>query len=73
MMNRRLSFLVIVLLFQLCNTKARVDFEVSYEDFLSQHDMLWDRTPENWQVSPYTGNGNIGFLLYQIEGDAKNR
>lgn len=72
MRNRTLSFLVIVLFFQFCYTNAQVDFEVSYEDFLSQQDMLWDRTPENWQVSPYTGNGNIGFLLYQIEGDAKN-
>lgn len=46
---------------------------IDYGEFLEQHDMLWDRTPNCWQVAPYTGNGNIGFLFYQKEGAAKNQ
>ncbi|MFC1652243.1 glycoside hydrolase family 95-like protein [Planctomycetota bacterium] len=45
---------------------------IDYEAFLGQHDMLWDRVPHRWEVSPYTGNGNVGFLFYQARGEAKN-
>lgn len=45
---------------------------VDYEAFLGQHDMVWDRVPHRWEVSPYTGNGNVGFLFYQPESEAKN-
>ena len=46
--------------------------EIDWADFLSRHDMVWDRTPNRWEVSPYTGNGNVGFLFYQAKGEAKN-
>ncbi|MDF7823577.1 discoidin domain-containing protein [Pontiellaceae bacterium B12227] len=45
---------------------------IDYESFLGQHDMLWDRIPNRWEVAPYTGNGNVGFLFYQAAGEAKN-
>jgi alpha-L-fucosidase 2 len=45
---------------------------VDYEAFLGQHDMVWDRIPDRWEVAPYTGNGNVGFLFYQAQGEAKN-
>ena len=45
---------------------------VDYKAFLGQHDMIWDRTPNRWEVAPYTGNGNVGFLFYQAEDEAKN-
>jgi hypothetical protein len=45
---------------------------VDYEAFLGNHDMVWDRIPNRWEVAPYTGNGNVGFTFYQAKGDAKN-
>jgi alpha-L-fucosidase 2 len=49
-----------------------VDLKVDYEAFLSRHDMTWNRLPNRWEVAPYTGNGNVGFLFYQANGSAKN-
>jgi alpha-L-fucosidase 2 len=49
-----------------------VDLKVDYEAFLSRHDMTWNRLPNRWEVAPYTGNGNVGFLFYQAKGSAKN-
>lgn len=49
-----------------------VDFEVDYESFLSKHDMLWDMVPDKWQIAPYTGNGNVGFLFYQTKSEGNN-
>lgn len=46
--------------------------EIDFEAFLSRHDMVWDRLPERWELAPYTGNGNVGFLYYRAEDDAKN-
>ncbi|NRD20688.1 hypothetical protein HNV08_11565 [Winogradskyella eckloniae] len=48
------------------------DFKVEYETFLSKHDMLWDMVPDKWQTAPYSGNGNIGFLLYQSPEEKDN-
>ena len=51
---------------------AKPTQEVDYKSFLSQHDMVWNRIPNRWEVAPYTGNGNVGFLFYQPKGEAKN-
>ena len=45
---------------------------IDYASFLGQHDMIWDQTPHRWEVSPYSGNGNIGFLFYQHKSDPAN-
>ena len=45
---------------------------VDYQAFLEQHDMLWDRVPDRWEIAPYTGNGQVGFLFYQAKGEKKN-
>jgi alpha-L-fucosidase 2 len=50
----------------------QVEVKIDYETFLSQHDMLWDIVPHRWEVSPYTGNGNVGFLFFQAKDEAKN-
>lgn len=70
----KISFLY--LFFTCCFIQAvqsqGVDFKVDYETFLSKHDMLWDIVPDKWQTAPYSGNGNIGFLLYQGKEEARN-
>ena len=45
---------------------------IDYKSFLAQHDMVWDRVPNRWEVAPYTGNGNVGFLFYQARSESKN-
>lgn len=49
-----------------------IQSEVDYPSFLSRIDMKWDRVPHRWEVAPYTGNGNVGFLFYQSAQDARN-
>ncbi|SMP69354.1 hypothetical protein SAMN06265222_11211 [Neorhodopirellula lusitana] len=46
--------------------------DIQWPEFLARHDMIWDRVPNRWEVAPYSGNGNVGFLFYQAENDAKN-
>ncbi|CAH8283023.1 hypothetical protein EV196_10210 [Mariniflexile fucanivorans] len=56
----------------LFSQNTQVNFKVDYESFLSKHDMLWDMVPDKWQIAPYTGNGNVGFLFYQTKGEGDN-
>ena len=67
-MNEFRRFAVLVCLAVCVEGQASVD----YKAFLAQHDMTWDRVPNRWEVAPYTGNGNVGFLFYQAAGEAKN-
>ena len=45
---------------------------IDYEAFLAQHDMVWDRVPPRWELAPFSGNGNVGFLFYQDKNAARN-
>lgn len=52
--------------------KPGVEPGVNYEEFLSRHDLTWDRIPDGWQLAPFSGNGNVGFLFFQAEGVPSN-
>ena len=49
-----------------------VEFQVDFAAFLGQHDMVWDRVPNRWEVAPFSGNGTVGFTLYQSKASEKN-
>ncbi|WDE99395.1 hypothetical protein PQO03_16280 [Lentisphaera profundi] len=63
-------FLLITLLLALIPSVLAEN--INFQAFLNQHDMTWDRTPHRWEVAPYSGNGNVGFLFYQGKKEAKN-
>ncbi len=63
------TILTVVSVFASVIPKADID----YKSFLSQHDMTWDVVPHEWAVSPYSGNGNIGFTLFQYKDDKANQ
>ena len=66
------QILLLLLLLVVPNCWAAANEQIDYDAFLKQHDMLWDRLPNRWEVAPFSGNGNVGFLFYQAKGDAKN-
>lgn len=53
-------------------TNPTVAVNIDYKSFLSQQDLIWDRIPNKWTVAPFSGNGNVGFLFYQAENEARN-
>jgi hypothetical protein len=55
-----------------CLAAENIGANIDYESFLKNHDMVWDRIPNRWEVAPYSGNGNVGFLFYQQESEGKN-
>ncbi|MGJ8643810.1 MAG: glycosyl hydrolase family 95 catalytic domain-containing protein [Luteolibacter sp.] len=41
--------------------------EVNWEDFLSRHDLTWERAPKAWYEGPFTGNGMLGSTFHQLD------
>ncbi|UXX79839.1 hypothetical protein N7E81_01805 [Reichenbachiella carrageenanivorans] len=73
MMNNTKYLFILFVFCSFCKEPiSSVRLEVDYEAFLSQHDMRWDVIPHRWEVAPYTGNGNVGFLFYRMESEGKN-
>ena len=66
------GLVVIILCFGAMPLLAQVQSKVDWPKFMQRNDMVWDRMPKRWEVAPYSGNGNMGFLLYQGKGEAKN-
>lgn len=65
-------FTTLLLTLSLSLLAHSIETEINYDSFLKQHDMVWDQTPHRWEVAPYSGNGNIGFLFYKHPSDPAN-
>jgi len=68
----KLFFLLIITYSTPLLSAQTVSSKVDYEAFLEHHDMLWDEIPNRWELAPYSGNGNVGFLFYRTESEGKN-
>jgi len=70
----KLKYILLLLLISIIQplSAQQINGDINYETFLSTHDMIWNIVPDTWQLSPFSGNGNVGFLFYQTEGEAKN-
>ena len=66
------SLVVVMFLGGSVPVMGKVESKVDWPAFMERNDMIWDRMPKRWEVAPYSGNGNVGFLLYQGKREAKN-
>ena len=41
--------------------------KVNWKQFLSRHDLVWDRAPQAWHDGPFLGNGMLGSMLHQVD------
>lgn len=51
------------------STLPQLREEIDWSDFLSRHEMVWERLPGNWREAPWTGNGLLGAMIWK-EGDS---
>ena len=72
-MNNTLFSTLLICFFLLQAKANQVQSEIDYDAFLQQHDLLWDETPHRWELAPYSGNGNVGFLFYKHRSDQENQ
>lgn len=44
-----------------------IENRVKYNEFLSQHDMLWETLPKGWRDAPFAGNGLMGTYMFGVD------
>jgi alpha-L-fucosidase 2 len=44
--------------------RAQVADEVDWPAFLSRHDMVWERLPDRFESAAFTGNGQLGAMVF---------
>ena len=61
-------FLKLIFLFCALNlaftVRAQMANAVDWPKFLSQHDMIWEVLPLQWNEGAFTGNGQVGMMIY---------
>ncbi|MDP4624933.1 MAG: hypothetical protein NWT08_07330 [Akkermansiaceae bacterium] len=65
--NRRIGGLVASLSLLLIGGMQKASAEVDWKDFLSRHDLTWERAPQAWYEGPFTGNGMLGSTFHQLD------
>ncbi len=50
-------------------TKPELIEKFDWRTFLSRHDLIWERSPDDYFTAPFIGNGLLGALVYQPQGE----
>jgi len=43
--------------------------EVDWPEFIGRHDLVWEETPRQWNEGAFTGNGQLGMMVYATLDD----
>ena len=43
--------------------------QIDWKSFLSRHDLIWEKTPDDYFNAPFLGNGLLGAMIYQPKGE----
>ena len=60
----------IIILLLLCRgvvpakANSTVESNVDWPAFMSQHDMIWEELPRQWNEGAFVGNGQLGMMVY---------
>lgn len=44
---------------------------MTWESFLSRHDLVWNRLPKTWMEGAFIGNGRLGAMIYKGDDEAE--
>ena len=67
MINNGLTKILIsfFLLFGISTTgKGQIFSGINWPEFLSQHDLVWEVLPNQWNEGAFVGNGQVGMMIY---------
>ena len=43
--------------------------EIDWPEFIGRHDLVWEETPRQWNEGGFTGNGQLGMMVYATLDD----
>lgn len=51
------------------SSAASVPSEIDWPEFIGRHDLIWEETPRQWNEGGFTGNGQLGMMVYATLAD----
>ncbi len=71
-MKKRVSFLLMITVFHvgLFAQKPAVKNTLNWEKEISKHNLVFDELPLQWNEGAFTGNGQLGMMVYISEKDS---
>ena len=58
------NLLVAICLMVITNIQSQVKDKIDWPNFMAQHDLIWEEIPLQWNEGAFTGNGQIGMMIY---------
>ena len=46
------------------NTDGQIKNKIDWPSFMAQHDLIWEEIPLQWNEGAFTGNGQVGMMIY---------
>jgi alpha-L-fucosidase 2 len=46
------------------SVNSQVKSQINWPSFMAQHDLIWEELPLQWNEGAYTGNGQVGMMIY---------
>jgi len=65
---KRAAFIIPLLLALMSDLGAQVVDKTDWKSFLSRHDMVWDVLPNCFENGAFTGNGQLGSMVFTTDG-----
>ena len=58
------NVLVVICLVAITNMQSQVKNKIDWPNFMAQHDLIWEEIPLQWNEGAFTGNGQVGMMIY---------
>ena len=58
------SFYIVVKQVNTGQETGQVELKTDWPSFMAQHDLIWEELPLQWNEGAFTGNGQVGMMIY---------
>ena len=60
--------MLLALMFACTPSEQGLKQEIDWQEFMTRHDLIWEEIPLQWNEGAFVGNGQMGMMIYAIQG-----
>lgn len=65
----RIAFTIWLIVALLYPAMSQVELRINWPEFMARHDLIWEDLPLQWNEGAFTGNGQLGMMIYANRDD----
>lgn len=58
------NIFIVIFILVFTSVQGQVKNKIDWPNFMAQHDLIWEEIPLQWNEGAFTGNGQIGMMIY---------